>query len=32
MISVNFYIDIFGSLPDYRMVVLLMFLFKKDVD
>ena len=28
----NYFIDLFESIPDYKKIVLLMFLIKNDVD
>ena len=32
MDNINYFKDLFESIPDYRKIVLLMFLIKKDND
>ena len=32
MNNVNYFKDLFESIPDYKKIVLLMFLIKKDVN
>ena len=32
MNNVNYFTDLFGSIPDYRKIVLSMFLIKNDKD
>ena len=32
MNNVNYFTDLFESIPDYKLTVLLMFLIKHDVD
>ena len=32
MDDVNYFKELFGSIPDYRKIVILLFLIKKDVD
>ena len=32
MNNVNYFKDLFESIPDYKKIVLIMFLIKKDVD